>query len=204
MARTARRPRSKLRARHDEATRELILDGLVALLSERGGFELTYFEIARRAGVSVRTLYRHFPRRDDLFDALTRRVNEVVRVDYGRDRQGIVGAIRAVFATYDRHAPLIAAQLQAGLGRVRARGRVKRVGLMSEILAAELSDLSAERRAAAAGLFTCLFSASIWKRLRDEVGLDGEASGEVVAWAVDTLWRSLQVENERARRRTKN
>jgi len=200
MARTAT-PRSKLRDRHDQATRELILDGLVALLSERGGFELSYFEIARRAGVSVRTLYRHFPRREDLFDALTRRVNTVVSFDYPRSRDGIVGVIRVVFATYDRHAPLIAAQLQAGLGRVRHRGRVKRVGLMNDILATALPHLPADRRAAAAGLFTCLFSATIWQRLRDEVGVDGSRSGEITAWAVDTLWRALEVEDERARRR---
>jgi hypothetical protein len=52
----------------------------------------------------------------------------------------------------------------------------------------------------AAGILHLLVSANTWHRLRDELDLDGAHSGEITAWAVDTLWRALEAEDESARR----
>src|SRR5688572_224282 len=191
--------RSKLRERLDQATRDLIVDATVEHLVEVGAFDFSYYALARRAGISVRTIYRHFPTRDDLFDALSRRLDKVVGLDYSRDRDGILWITRAVFAVYDEHAPAFIAQLAAGQGRVRLRGRSKRVALMRNILAADLPNVPVERLGAVAGLFICLFSPSIWQRLRDDAGVDGKTGGELVAWAIDVLWRALAAEDERAR-----
>src|SRR5690606_30706295 len=120
--------------------------------------------LARRAGISVRTIYRHFPTRDDLFDALSRRLDKLVAREYSHDRDGILWITRTVFGIYDAHAKAFAAQLAAGQGRVRLKGRGKRVALMRNILAADLPNLPAERLDAVAGLFMCLFSPSIWLR----------------------------------------
>jgi AcrR family transcriptional regulator len=192
---------SALRARLAETTRTVILDALVVELGERGAFDFSYYELARRAGVSVRTIYRHFKTRDDLLDALSRRLNKEVAFEYPRSREGLVALIRVLFPRFDRHAALIGAQLQAGLGgRVRARARHKRASVMQEVLTERLPHLPTERVRAVSGVLGCLISASSWQRLRDELGLPGEESGEVTAWAVDTLWRALELENERARR----
>ena len=44
-----------------------------------------------RKGVSVRTIYRHFPTRDDLIDELSRRVSSVMGLrEYPRTRDGVV------------------------------------------------------------------------------------------------------------------
>ncbi len=179
----------------------MILDALVVELGERGAFDFSYYELARRAGVSVRTIYRHFKTRDDLLDALSRRLNKEVAFEYPRSRDGLVALIRVLFPRFDRNAALIGAQLQAGLGgRVRTRARSKRANVMQEVLAERLPHLPTERVRAVSGVLGCLISASSWQRLRDELGLAGEDSGEVTAWAVDTLWRALELENERARR----
>jgi len=194
-------PSSALRARLAATTRTIILEALVAQLGEHGAFDFSYFELARRAGVSVRTIYRHFATRDDLLDALSRRLNKEVAFEYPRSREGLVALIRVLFPRFDQHAALIAAQLQAGLGgRVRARARHKRASVMQEVLAECLPHLTTDRVRAASGVLGCLISAATWQRLRDELGLDGARSGEISAWAVDTLWRALELENERARR----
>lgn len=51
--------------RHLE-TRTAIADAAVALFIERGFVETTMDDVARAAGVSRRTAYRHFPSKDDL------------------------------------------------------------------------------------------------------------------------------------------
>lgn len=49
--------------------RDLILDAARAEVAE-SGLEATMEDIARRAGVAVGTLYRHFPAKDDLVSAV--------------------------------------------------------------------------------------------------------------------------------------
>ena len=195
------RSKSLLRAKLQQATRDVIVDALIAQLLESGAYDLTYFALARRSGVSVRTIYRHFPTLEDLLDELSRRVNAVMALkDLPKNREGTVALVRALFLTFDRHASVVAAQIQAGLaGKVRAQKRHKRVSLVDTVFAATMPHLGAERRRAVAGLIAVLFSANTWARLRDEIGLDGTQSGEVTAWAIDTLWRALESEDRKAR-----
>lgn len=195
------RTKSVLRDRLSQTTRDVIVDALVAQLVETGAYDLTYFALARRSGVSVRTIYRHFPTREDLLDELSRRVNVVMALrDLPKTREATVALTRTLFATFDRHAPLVAAQIQAGLaGKVRAAARHKRVNVVERVFAATMANLSPARRRAAAGLVTVLLSANTWARLRDEAELDGDQSGEITAWAIDTLWRALEAEDKRAR-----
>lgn len=188
-----------LRDKHHATTRGVIVDALVAQLLESGAYDLTYFALARRAGVSVRTIYRHFPTRDDLLDELSKRVNVVMGLkDLPKNREATVALVKALFATFDQHAPLVAAQIQAGLGgRLRAKARQKRVTVVQDVLTAALPSVPAERRRAVAGLLSILLGANTWARLRDEVGLDGTQSGDITAWAIDTLWRALEAENRK-------
>src|SRR5690349_2515902 len=98
------RSKSLLRAKLQQATRDVIVDALIAQLLESGAYNLTYFALARRSGVSVRTIYRHFPTLEDLLDELSRRVNTVIALkETPRNREGTVALVRALFATFDRH-----------------------------------------------------------------------------------------------------
>lgn len=199
MARTTSR-RSRLRDRLDQTTRDTIVDAAIEQLVEHGAFDFSYYALARRAGMSVRTIYRHFPTRQDLIDALSRRLNQAVAIEYSHDRDGILDITRKVFPVYDQHANAFVAQLEAGQGRVRQKGRSKRVMLMQSILAKDLPNLPADRLAAVAGLMISLFSPTIWRRLREDVGIDGARGGELVAWAIDTLWKGLIAEDDKLRR----
>jgi AcrR family transcriptional regulator len=52
--------------------RERVLEAAKAVFSA-GGPEASLEEVARQAGVGIGTLYRHFPAREDLFEAVYRR-----------------------------------------------------------------------------------------------------------------------------------
>ena len=58
-----------LRASQAAATRRRIVDGLLALLAEDHPATLSVPAVARRAGVSVATVYRYFPTKEALLDA---------------------------------------------------------------------------------------------------------------------------------------
>ncbi len=68
MSDDGRRP--PIREEHTNRTRSRIVDAVVELVVERGHAEFTVPEVAGVAGVSLRTVYRYFPTRQHLVDAV--------------------------------------------------------------------------------------------------------------------------------------
>lgn len=62
-----------------EATRRRIVEATSALHAEQGVADTTVKQIARRADVSVGTVYHHFPTYDDVIRACGRHTNEITR-----------------------------------------------------------------------------------------------------------------------------
>ena len=116
-----------------ELVRSRVLEGVAQLLSE--GEELTFARVATAAGVSERTVYRHFANRDTLMAAV---------YSWANDRIGFAGTppttaadmtamVRQVFPGFDAVAPVVDELLTSAEGR-RAR----------------LADLDARQHAATA------------------------------------------------------
>jgi len=88
-----------------ERNRERILDHAVGLLAERPGVGMA--EVAAAAGIGRATLYRHFPNREDLIDALRDRAGE-------ETEQAIADSRLREDSASDAFARLIAAILKIG------------------------------------------------------------------------------------------
>ena len=103
-----------------DETRERLLDAAAEVFAERGA-EGSLDEIAKRAGVGPGTLYRHFPTRDDLIDALMRDWTERVAADSVAAVEADVSARETLerwFADLIRHMTLhrgAAAKLSAAM-----------------------------------------------------------------------------------------
>ncbi|WP_240351018.1 TetR/AcrR family transcriptional regulator [Streptomyces olivoreticuli] len=61
-------PKARAKRRDAQRNREKLIDATMDVFTERG-LDVPLEEIARRAGVSIGTLYNHFPSRDDLIAA---------------------------------------------------------------------------------------------------------------------------------------
>ena len=77
---------SGLREKQRVQTRNAIVDAFCAMLTEKGPEACTIPEIAKRAGVALRTVYHHFPTREDLLEGLAQAV---------RERHGTIGYPKA-------------------------------------------------------------------------------------------------------------
>ena len=195
-----------LRERQHEATRNLILDALIDQLAETGAFDYSAFELARRANVSVRTIYRHFPDRDALLAAMSTRVNERLGLyNLPTDPGQLADAARVLFRKFDEHPELIVAQITTSAGgQVRSHGRKDRIARVRTAVEQLATDLDPQVRNARTAIIACLLSANTWQRMRDEFGMNGGASGEALAWALEVLLAGIADENKKARtRRTK-
>jgi len=69
--------RSSIRVEHAARTRARILDAVVALVREQGHADFTMPEVADSSGVSLRTLYRYYPTRLSLVDAVAAVADQV-------------------------------------------------------------------------------------------------------------------------------
>ncbi len=57
-----------LRSAHRDDTRRVILEAFLELLDDESPLTVSMPDVASRAGVSVRTLYRYFPNKDALLE----------------------------------------------------------------------------------------------------------------------------------------
>ncbi len=192
-----------LRERQHEQTRNVILDALVDQLAETGAFDYSAFELARRANVSVRTIYRHFPDRDALLAAMSRRVNERIGLyDLPTDAGQLPEAARILFRKFDEQPALITAQITTAAGsQVRSHGRKDRIARIRQAVDALAPDLDPTTRQARAAIIACLLSANTWQRMREEFGMNGAASGDALAWALERLQDAIGEENRKTRGR---
>lgn len=190
--------RSPLRQRQAAGTRGLIIDALGEELARGGSGELSFGAVARRAGVAERTVYRHFPTREALIDALCTRVNEtVLDLPEPLTAQNLAAGIAASFQSFDEHEVMMRGFLATAGGReVRAHARARRLRRIGAALRPVLQNAEPETaRAVTAIVGQC--STGAWAALRDKAGLTGEQAGAAVAWAIETLLQTATPESEK-------
>lgn len=195
--RPPRRYHSPLRSRQTEQTRETILAALVDQLGQSRPGEYSLSEVAARAGVSVRTLYRHFGGREALLAALDGEVARRALPPIPDSVEGLCDYPVALFSLFDAHAPWVEAMLKVGEAEdFRVAGKPRRVAAVRQGLAAVTVGLPPERAAEVEAVFKHLMSVEAWKSMRDDFGMDGAASGRAVAWALRALVADLRRSKE--------
>jgi AcrR family transcriptional regulator len=184
--------RSTLRQQQAEATRQLILQALAEQLAEEGRQEFSIAEAAERAGVATRTIYRYFPNRDAMLDAIGQWVDQQLGdLPFPTTPEEVAQLAEQAFPRFEQQAVLVRALLLSGLGQsVRSRLRGKRRPSVEAALHPLLGDGESAR--AIQALIGHLVTAETWKHLHDEFGVDGDAAASAVAWAIRTLIAELE------------
>ena len=187
-----------LREQHAAATRERIL-GAVADLIERGEAEdLTMPGVAEASGVSLRTVYRYYPTREDLLEAAGRWIgDELLRHPYPRDLDEVADIFQVGCRDFDERPGLVRALAFSQLGqRVRGYRRRERLEAIQQALRAELGRLNEKKLRHAAAVLSYLHNMLAYTTLREESGLSGEEVGEAIGWAIRTLIADLRQQHQ--------
>jgi len=188
---------SPLRDRQTEQTREMILQALTNELAHGGLHELNVPGLARRAGVSVRTVYRYFPDKEALLDAAEQWMDDQIAPGAGPvSADDMAANAEQIFAAFDANESVMLAQWATAVGRaLRAKGRKRRLEAYEAALLEVTSNLSRAEARAALAILSYLLSSWTWKTLRDEFDMSGAESGKAVAWALRTLIDDLRKRN---------
>ena len=185
---------SPLRAEQKQRTHERILEAAAEQLLEDGIEELSLPRAAKRARVSVPTVYRHFPTAEALMRELTEWVGRRTNIDgVPENIDEFTEWVPRLFAYWDENEALIRARLLSRVHRQIHRGAGHRKDeaiekAMKEVTA-QLDPLDARR---ACALVRLLVSGAAWEMMRDSWGLTGEQAGEGLAWAINVLVAELR------------
>lgn len=187
--------RSALREKQQDETRELILRALgEQILTSRPG-EFSLPEVAERAGVSVRTVYRHFGSRDQLIEALQEYAVRRATPAPPATLEELLDFPPVLFATFDAHAPWVEAMVRAGPGSaLRAAGKPGRVALFRALTAPLVAGLPPDDAAGVQAVYKHLVSAETWLAMRQDFGLDGPTAGRAVSRTLRALAAQLSEE----------
>lgn len=180
---------TSLRDDHRDQTQVRILDAVIAQMSEAPVEALTVAAVAKRAGVTERTIYRHFQTRDALLEAVWPRMQSLVGSrGFPQNAADLVATPRRLFPAFDMQEGPVRASVYSEAGReVRLRANTERQAAMLACVRdalPELDDREAWARAAAVQL---LNSAYAWSVMRDFWGLEGTQAGDAAADAIAIL-----------------
>jgi len=176
-------------ARQKHATQEAILDAVERRLQEAGLDELTFMQIAHEAGVSDRTVYRHFPTKDALLEAFWHRVQRGLGLaESTRSFADYLATRPAAFSRMDAREPVMRALFASTQAQeVRVRINAERQAGIRKVVADAVGQLPEPQFTELCALFHLLGSAPAWQTLKDYWGLEGAEAGRVVAQAIATL-----------------
>lgn len=177
--------RSELRETQAAATRDRILDAAVRVMA-RGIASVSIPAVAREAGVSVPTVYRHFATKATLLESIypfLMRRSGVDRVPMPRTIGEVRGSVRAIFErleTLDDVARVAA--LSPGGDEARHASIPGRLDVARGL--AELQDprLTATDRERIARLMTVLVNSGSLRMWRTHLGLSLEEAADDIDW----------------------
>jgi AcrR family transcriptional regulator len=189
-----RRYDSPVRRQRAAATREGIVAAGAALAytfptSDWRG--LTFRAVAQRAGVSERTVYRHFATERELHDAVTGRLGR----DAGEFYDGLGLAGLADVATRGLAAMSAFSVRPGAAGDPSAPAFApdrRRRAAFADAVAPAAADWSDAQRAMAAAVLDAVSTGATYERLTTAWKLEPEQATQAVRWAVDVLVEAVR------------
>ncbi len=180
---------SPLRAEQAHATREKILAGVRTMLEADPDNALGFDELAEVSGVNRRTIFRHFPTKEDLLSAFWHSANASLGVRFWPESErDLVELPPELFASLDGIEGIVRASHASGAGRqMRLQANGERQAAFRKSLSDVTDNLDPERARQLEATVQLLFSATAWQTMKDYWGLSGMEAGKAAAWAIGAL-----------------
>lgn len=197
-ARTARAKKSRVydnsaRFEKSQQTQKVIIESLVALLVERRGGDVQFDEVAKKSGVSERTIFRFFKDKEALLKATDTYLQSFVAASVDKIQEmDVSGFAKNSFILFDEFENLTMAYLYSPFGQqARALFRKKLHQLLISKISEKKKLQHSREEEVRLALTVSLVNAKIWDDLRTDFGFSGREIGEAVAWSIQHLLEHL-------------
>jgi TetR/AcrR family transcriptional regulator, cholesterol catabolism regulator len=194
---------ASLREQQAAVARERILDAVAKLIERDGSVELTMPQVAELAGVSLRTVYRYYPTREELVAAAGRWIGgALLKQGYPKNLDDVADSFERACSDFDERPGLVRAMALSALGRAaRSPRRSERLDAIRQALEQEVGELPEGELRQAEAVLAYLHNMLAYTTLRDEQQLSGEEIGQALGWAIRTLVGDLRCRQRMQRRK---
>jgi len=191
-----------LRSQQRELTHRRIFEAAFRVILDEGVQSFTIRRVADRAGISYRTVYRHFPTPQALLDALGdvgQEENEQAGRVLPRSLDGAATHTRELFKAWDTEQDAVRAlaTLRIATG-MSARERRERLAMADTLLQEFAPHTSEVDRQRVKYVLQAIGGTVTWMQMKDDWGISGEVAGDAVAFAITLLVEDLRRKERRA------
>jgi AcrR family transcriptional regulator len=184
--------KSQLREKQAEQTRERIVDALFEQVLDTQRNDFAIAEVAERAGVSERTVYRHFPTRDDLIRAVDERYQNLPAPEPPKSVSDFPRHVGDLYGWFAENEELVEAAHVAGIGReLHQRARARRGEMARRVMDEMFAPLPKRERKILFAVVRSMFGSAIWRAMRDEAGLTNDEAREAATWVANLLTKDI-------------
>lgn len=176
-------------------TRDDILRATVELATEKFTAEIVLAEVARRAGVTVQTVLRHFGSRDKLFTAAVEFGGREVVAEREAPVGNVAEALRVIVDHYEHRGDWVIALLgqepfDARIREITSTGKRTHSEWVSRVFAPQLAERTGRSRSVAADLVSVATDVYTWKLLRRDRDLSRTETEQRMRDLVDAILAS--------------
>jgi AcrR family transcriptional regulator len=169
-------------------TQEAILAAYAELIEELGTDDVPFRLIARRAGVSERTIFRNYATRVELLLATAAWIERRI---FSREEAASIFdmplTIRAAMESYDRRPELAHVVAETTMRGVSGAAPSPRRAILEQMIDTEITALEHPQRRAIVAALAHLDSAATWVTFRREFGMSRSDIADAAAWAAEAV-----------------
>lgn len=174
-------------------TRDTIIAAVIDCVTEQRSLGITLAAVAERAGVTVKTLQRHFGSRDALIDAAWARVYDDVVAERTTTPGDVVSALTTLIAHYERRGDMMLGLLAEEDDEPRARdacnsGRAAHRHWVATVFGDQLPR-GRKERARLLDALVVMTDLYCWKLLRRDRGLSVDEVHERMLFMCNAILR---------------
>lgn len=183
---------SNLRQQQQEHTRRRIMEAVASLVAQYG-LAFNVQDVARQAGVSYASVYRHFPTREALLEALYESGTKIIESSFAITSLSpdVISDAVNRFVTVLEEDPTKAQALTMVFANIQPESRRQRDHKFQELIKEAVPRLNPSLARQAASIICHLYSTLTWSTLSRRFELDQGAITAALIWAIQTLLQDL-------------
>lgn len=187
-----------LRQEQLDVTRRRILDALVDLVSTEGVHDLSVQDVADRAGVSHRTVYRHFPDKSALLDGLSDWLDQRIAerhpmLGQGAEPLDLVDGVARTWEMFEELDTVTEAMVRLMVSTgARLPSRHNRTARIRRSFEDALTHLDPADADAVVAVLRTLGTSVTWSMIRRDFDVDPGRARDAFVWAASVLLDDLR------------
>lgn len=191
---------SPLREEQQQETRRRLVDAMMEEI-QGGASDIVVAAIARRAKVAIPTVYRHFPSRAEMLQAMFERVHELVPPP--EDNGDLAHMLRGFFVWRERVAETLGSIGASPLvwELRRSHSVPARRAYVAKIIDERAPGTPEPQRTWLVDLLVVILSDTMASAFRGYLDLDADGTADRVIWAVDALVEAAKKETRKRGKR---